>query len=406
MTYEESLEGLSNLAIDFGFSFQHPTFTGLDSESSFLSSQSSHRRQSNVSCLSSFGSNCSTIASTDPATPIECFESKDTVMEDFVAATSMDTYSYTDLFSCFGTGQMRLIADDHASFPLHDSSILKYGEEPLSLKNTSISSPARLSMQLQSKHAFQHGPTMAYITESSPSSDSSVSQRAPLYTYPDIISSERGCSPPTVEPGQICSLNSPPSSIDQSWNSTPTQWDDGEFDSITPHDHLPTTTGVSKSERLSQKYKHVIPHVPSITASSHFCTELLGNGSRCPKKFKRHEHLKRHVINVHSGEEPFECEYCIENKDPNAKGKPRFNRNDNKTQHIVNTHLEPANKKRNDFVSDERALQLGWGLYLKKRDMKRKKKARREQEKAGGTAVLPRLPLTNRPKKVNGRKRR
>lgn len=71
----------------------------------------------------------------------------------------------------------------------------------------------------------------------------------------------------------------------------------------------------------------------------------------CPKKFKRAEHLKRHMKSeAHSVEKPYVCRVCH---------KP-FNRNDNLRQHYKNTHLDRSSKiPRNTRLDPEALAELG-----------------------------------------------
>ncbi|CCE62411.1 hypothetical protein TPHA_0C02580 [Tetrapisispora phaffii CBS 4417] len=55
--------------------------------------------------------------------------------------------------------------------------------------------------------------------------------------------------------------------------------------------------------------------------------------NKCEKKFKRSEHLKRHIRSVHSTERPYHCQFCEKN----------FSRSDNLSQHLK-TH-----KRHGDF---------------------------------------------------------
>ena len=80
-------------------------------------------------------------------------------------------------------------------------------------------------------------------------------------------------------------------------------------------------TNETKSHIATQETKAVtLPRLPLDPPRRFTCTLTV-----CGKKFRRREHLKRHIQSVHTNEKPFRCEKSGCNK--------RFSRNDNLTQH-------------------------------------------------------------------------
>lgn len=90
-------------------------------------------------------------------------------------------------------------------------------------------------------------------------------------------------------------------------------------------------------------------YAQSKESKQHGCTFFKKNGERCTARFKRSEHLKRHV-GSHTGERSFRCpiKECVKNKPDNG-----IQRGDNATDHFK-THLRPPKGgKRNCHVEWE-----------------------------------------------------
>ncbi|SCU84732.1 LAFA_0D11672g1_1 [Lachancea sp. 'fantastica'] len=86
---------------------------------------------------------------------------------------------------------------------------------------------------------------------------------------------------------------------------------------------LSVEAGLVKKKRLGIPKTRGRKPSPILDSSKHFACEF------CDRRFKRQEHLKRHVRSLHMGEKPFGCQIC---------GK-KFSRSDNLNQH-VKTHQE------------------------------------------------------------------
>lgn len=69
-------------------------------------------------------------------------------------------------------------------------------------------------------------------------------------------------------------------------------------------------------------------------ASKHFACQF------CTRRFKRQEHLKRHVRSLHMGERPFHCQICLK----------KFSRSDNLNQHMK-THNNNNNNNNNNSTT-------------------------------------------------------
>lgn len=84
------------------------------------------------------------------------------------------------------------------------------------------------------------------------------------------------------------------------------------------------------SKTTSTKSKKCLTTATTITTKSHACPV-----SQCLRRFKRLEHLKRHM-RIHTLERPFRCSYpgCQKN----------FSRSDNLSQHIK-THQKHQEKR-------------------------------------------------------------
>ena len=106
------------------------------------------------------------------------------------------------------------------------------------------------------------------------------------------------------------------------------------------------------------KIHNGIPCTVEPNSSTHQCIHII-DGKRCPNKFKRREHLKRHYDTKHGHEKPFKCLVCDR----------EFNRADNRNQHHK-THITPSKAPRNDRVKtkeDQDRLGLTEALKPKSR---------------------------------------
>ncbi|SCV04148.1 LAME_0H16138g1_1 [Lachancea meyersii CBS 8951] len=139
---------------------------------------------------------------------------------------------------------------------------------------------------------------------------------------PTIPISARGSlslSEPVVNPSKLLTTRNLDSNY--SLGSSAATRDSSET-SQSPHEYS-IDTGLIKKKRLGIPKTRGRKPSPILDSSKHFACEF------CDRRFKRQEHLKRHVRSLHMGEKPFGCHIC---------GK-KFSRSDNLNQHIK-THQE------------------------------------------------------------------
>ena len=362
--------------------FECSLFIGLDLEGSLSSSYPSIRRQSDASCLSSLDSDCSSMTPSDASDSIRCFESQGIEMSDFTTMTSMSHCSYADPLPYLMNEQMTIMSDEDMDFVLQEASMSKHKEEG------SVGSPwhTGINNELQDQFPPQFGSTTTSFTRICPNYCQDLSRKERLAAstpFPDILSVESRPNhfSETVEPAQICPPSSPRSSFGDSWSTT-TSFGDSWSNTTSQLDNRELEDVLLLQRRLDVR----LIHHNIIQISSFECDELLQNGTKCSKTFKRQEHLKRHLNGVHNSEERFACIVCSRKSDPDEKGKATFNRNDNLTQHIIKTHLSGTAKKRNRRISDEEAKAIDWQCYLDKREEQKKAAYARQQAKQAGVA--------------------
>ncbi|SCU93558.1 LADA_0G03752g1_1 [Lachancea dasiensis] len=104
-------------------------------------------------------------------------------------------------------------------------------------------------------------------------------------------------------------------------NCTTTKFSTSDTAQSSPELNL--DSGVVKKKKMGFPKTRGRKPSPILDASKHFACEF------CDRRFKRQEHLKRHIRSLHMGEKPFGCHIC---------GK-KFSRSDNLNQH-VKTHSD------------------------------------------------------------------
>ncbi|SCV00762.1 LANO_0F08460g1_1 [Lachancea nothofagi CBS 11611] len=124
---------------------------------------------------------------------------------------------------------------------------------------------------------------------------------------------------PVVNPSKL--LNSNDIDTHRNLGTSLTDFSGSETTPGSPEPNI--DIGVVKKKRLGFPKTRGRKPSPILDSSKHFACEF------CDRRFKRQEHLKRHVRSLHMGEKPFGCHLC---------GK-KFSRSDNLNQHIK-THPE------------------------------------------------------------------
>lgn len=138
-------------------------------------------------------------------------------------------------------------------------------------------------------------------------------------TIPISSSGSLSMVEPVVNPSELLTSNS----IDTRYIlSNSTAHFSSPENSQAPPELVPEA-GVVKKKRLGFPKTRGRKPSPILDASKQFACDF------CDRRFKRQEHLKRHVRSLHMGEKPFDCQIC---------GK-KFSRSDNLNQH-VKTHSE------------------------------------------------------------------
>ncbi|KAI8394450.1 Zinc finger C2H2 type domain signature [Nakaseomyces glabratus] len=108
-------------------------------------------------------------------------------------------------------------------------------------------------------------------------------------------------------------------SIDEDWNDQEDNTE-SQYSEKTAYDSSTTNSPGGKKIRINGLPPRTRGRKPSLVPdlSKQFGCEF------CDRRFKRQEHLKRHIRSLHMGEKPYECHIC--NK--------KFSRSDNLNQHI------------------------------------------------------------------------
>ncbi|KAK9381704.1 uncharacterized protein V2V93DRAFT_367627 [Kockiozyma suomiensis] len=162
------------------------------------------------------------------------------------------------------------------------------------------------------------------IMSSSLSSDGSMST-FPYSTSYDCLGST--CSSPDLSSG-LCS-----SSMFASTSAPPTIQSSDKNNSLaipSPSKHLPRVP--TYVQRRGRK-----PSLVEDPTKAFLC-------AHCNRRFRRHEHLKRHFRSLHTREKPFQCDECSKS----------FSRSDNLAQHI-RTHIRSGkNYTSSDIEEDEK----------------------------------------------------
>lgn len=237
--------------------------------------------------------------------------------------------------------------DSFSSPPLFASDMLDMSSLNMDLSstdttatNTTVTTPSQDNILFNEKFLEFNFTQFDFSNNSNYKKNSSLQNAtpSPLHINEEVSSQIQNADP--IDLNNLLNLNPDmfvPSPTSGSMNASPLSTNNNSnsyaSSAATPISSLSKKR--SKSLTATQNNRGSIPKIRGRKPSLLFDDAKIFKCDMCERRFKRQEHLKRHVSSLHMGERPYSCDICLKS----------FSRSDNLNQH-KRTHNNPHPNKR------------------------------------------------------------